>query len=149
MPFQPGVYDPTRQGRGPAPGAPNAGRPPSALRAALQVVAEERVGVIAAMADGTRLHRRATRIETIGTTCCPHCQGEIPPVQVEVSEWESLSASTQLEALRLAVVTALGPSVREADVAVRLEAMLRAVAEAVVDPIQQRALVERLQEIWA
>jgi hypothetical protein len=31
-PFLPGVYDPTRQGRGPAPGAPNAGRPRNSIR---------------------------------------------------------------------------------------------------------------------
>lgn len=31
-PFQRGVYDPTRQGRGPKAGAPNAGRPPEAYK---------------------------------------------------------------------------------------------------------------------
>jgi hypothetical protein len=48
-----GVGDP-RNGRGPLPGAPNAGRPPSAVREAFRKAAGERLGVLTDIADGTK-----------------------------------------------------------------------------------------------
>ena len=48
-PFAKG-HDP-RQGTGPLPGAPNAGRPPSAVREAMRLAAAQRVPVLEAIAD--------------------------------------------------------------------------------------------------
>jgi hypothetical protein len=47
--FKPGP-DP-RRGRGPAPGAPNAGRPPSELRAAMRLALADRIQIAADIAD--------------------------------------------------------------------------------------------------
>lgn len=44
--------DASLRGRGPAPGAPNAGRPPSVLRDAYRMAAEERKGFLLDVIDG-------------------------------------------------------------------------------------------------
>lgn len=47
------AVDPSLRGRGPAPGAPNAGRPPSALREVYRMAAEERRHFLLEVIDGT------------------------------------------------------------------------------------------------
>ena len=45
------AVDPALRGRGPKPGAPNAGRPPSDVRKAMRLALEDRLGVLADIAD--------------------------------------------------------------------------------------------------
>ena len=44
-----------RRGKGPAPGAPNAGRPPSAIRASMREALDERLKLLASFADDPNL----------------------------------------------------------------------------------------------
>ena len=44
-PFKPGEYDPTRQGRGPKPGAPNAGRPTNRVKEEVAAGLERAVAI--------------------------------------------------------------------------------------------------------
>jgi len=53
VPFAPG--DDLRRGTGPLPGAPNAGRPPSAVREAMRLAAAQRVPVLEAIADDAKV----------------------------------------------------------------------------------------------
>lgn len=64
VPFKTG--DDPRRGRGPAPGAPNAGRPPDAVRAACRVAFDERVPMLAELADNGTPEIRLRALDMLG-----------------------------------------------------------------------------------
>lgn len=60
-PFQRGVYDPTRQGRGPKKGAPNAGRPPDEIiKKAVEVYGAKCLPFLEQVVDGTPMEKILT-----------------------------------------------------------------------------------------
>ena len=63
-PFKQG-YD-TRRGRGPAAGAPNAGRPPDAVRAACREAFADRVPMLAELADNGTPEVRLRALDMLG-----------------------------------------------------------------------------------
>src|SRR5215831_21256256 len=67
------VGDDPRRGAGPLPGAPNAGRPPSAVREAMRLSAASRVSVLEEIADNPTVapgDRRCPRpLETVMVGC--------------------------------------------------------------------------------
>jgi len=63
-PFQKG--DDSRRGRGPKPGAPNAGRPPDAVRAACREAFADRVPMLAELADSGTPDVRLRALDMLG-----------------------------------------------------------------------------------
>jgi hypothetical protein len=64
VPFQKGTD--ARRGNGPRPGAPNAGRPPDAVRAACRLAFDERVPMLAELADSGSPEIRLRAMDMLG-----------------------------------------------------------------------------------
>ena len=64
-PLQGAAANPALRGRGPAPGAPNAGRPPSILRDAYRQAAEARLPFLLDVVDGKVEASTADRLKAI------------------------------------------------------------------------------------
>lgn len=145
-------------GKGPAKGAPNAGRPPNELRALLRLSITDRMPMLAAVMDGDVVQR--TRIPLLSITPhieCDDCGGKnIKPSMaiedalfIEIEGTTSASIANRLSAWDMSAKYGLGAlkSVSVDEVRERVQQMLD-LAKSLMSPEQYAMFAKRSAPIW-